>query len=192
MIPSGGPIPTYFPPELLKESVSTSLRCGLPAKPYPVISSIENEWYSAQLAAANEPSLFRELKRKSRQHDRLRFSYIPSFESTLIVRVELKPGSERLVAKKLTGQGGYEPGHIAKSVERRLSRPEASALRKLMANTRILEIRSNECTPGLDGEMWLIEGVDRRGYHYVERWSPDDGAVHTVGTFLLKLAGLNN
>lgn len=40
-----------------------------------------------------------------------------------------------------------------------------------------------------DGSQWIVEGIDRNGYHYVNRSSPEDGPVRAFGDFALLLTG---
>jgi hypothetical protein len=45
--------------------------------------------------------------------------------------------------------------------------------------------------PGLDGSVWVIEGMDRGEYRHVQRWSPQNGGVKELGHMLVKFAGMN-
>jgi hypothetical protein len=39
---------------------------------------------------------------------------------------------------------------------------------------------------GKDGARWIIEGAKNGDYHFVDRWSPDDGPVPVIGLLMLK------
>ena len=62
-------------------------------------------------------------------------------------------------------------------------------MKAALANADIMGMSPKACELGLDGAVWLIEGVDARGYHFVERWSPEAGGVHDVGLMMLRLTG---
>jgi hypothetical protein len=189
-----GPMPqslaaqtTYFPPPYPKQIApcSPSPKSG----GAPVVSEFENRWYSKHLLAAKEPSLY-EAARRPGGNDVIRFTWLPSFHPPVIVRVEgLRSASPHLIAKQLSGAGGYDPGVVAKQIDRRLSPVEAVALRHVLLRTNVFDLPALECRGGMDGAKWIVEGLGKDGYHFVARWSPDDGKVHETGLALLKLTG---
>ena len=177
----------FFPPSLSKRTVS----CAWYRRGHmPIISDFETKWFSSQLAAAKEPSLFN-LTRQGRPFiDVVRFSWVQTFHHPVIVRIEgLNSNTARLVAKQLTGAGGYDPGKIDKEIERQLTRQEVSNLRSLIARTRIASLPARICDGGTDGSQWLIEVTDRDGYHFLNRWTPEQGEVHEFGLAAIKLTG---
>jgi hypothetical protein len=174
---------SYFPPAFSAPAITCPTASG--PKKLPLLSDLENEWFSDQLAAAHEPVLY-----PSSASEQLRFTWIPSFDHTVTVRViGLGSSNPQLIAKKLSGQGGYEPGVIANKVVRPLSRREATMLRALVSDSHVLDASSKLCGLGVDGSEWLIEGTGPSGYHFVARWSPENGSVRELGLVLLRLTG---
>jgi hypothetical protein len=175
----------YFPPAFAKASV----RCERGAQ--EIVSDLENRWYSSHLSAAKEPSLYVALtRRKGTISSQLRFTWLRSFHPPVVVRIDRTgTNSPVLVAKQLSGAGGYAPGTISKSLERPLSATEANRLHAILMRTDISHAAPKECDRGIDGAQWLIEVMDSSGCHFVDRWSPDRGAVRELGLFLLGLTG---
>jgi hypothetical protein len=81
------------------------------------------------------------------------------------------------------------PGTISKRLDRDLTLAEVGRLRAIMAHTRVFDLPPKACDLGLDGAQWLMEGVDARGYHFVGRWTPEQGPVRELGMVLLGLTG---
>ena len=113
----------------------------------------------------------------------------PSFHHPVIVRIERSGQEAQLVAKQLSGAGGYEPGIVEREATRPLSAIEIAKLDAILSATKVLEQRATDCNGGLDGSRWIVEGVDRNGYHFVNRWSPQEGPVREFGDFALALSG---
>jgi len=100
-------------------------------------------------------------------------------------------GEIDLVAKRLSGGGGYDPGELEKPgvVRRTLTRKEARQFQAMLARAGKLNRRPITCTLGLDGSQWILESADGGTYHYVNRWSPERGSERALGEFMLGLAG---
>ena len=181
----------YFPPGFAQPSIACDGGSG--ARPMAIVSDFENGWYSQHLHAAGEPSLYIAAKTPpAGDNFILRFTWLRSFHPPLFIRVVPSPGGGlHLIAKQLSGAGGYDPGKIAKTVNRPMSAAETEALRAAVAKTAIFDQPPADCALGLDGAQWIIEGVDRAGYHFVKRWTPEDGAVRAIGLHLIGLSGWN-
>ncbi|MDQ4087259.1 MAG: hypothetical protein M3177_04485 [Pseudomonadota bacterium] len=182
--------PEYFPPELGQPT----LRCSFDTddRLHPILSELERDWYSRQLAAADEPSLYllsREALRPSGSAT-LRFTWLRSFHPPVVIRIETSgPDLHRLVAKQLSGAGGYDPGEVSKTVERPLTPAEAERLRTVLERARLFEIPPDPCPGGCDGSEWIFEAVEGRRYRFTSLWSPDTGPGHELGRFLMALTG---
>jgi hypothetical protein len=189
----GSPLPAaqtvYFPPPYPERVAPCSP--SPPSGGTPVVSEFENRWYSEQLSAAAEPSLFEAANSNPRRaSNTIRFTWLRSFHPTVVVRIEgLTSPSPRLIAKQLSGAGGYKPGSVNRQVDRKLSSAEVVALRKTLLRTKVFDLPALECSGGMDGAEWIVEGVDDTGYHFVDRWSPMRGEVRETGLSLLKLTG---
>lgn len=155
-----------------------------------VISEIEADWYREQLSAAGEPSVYRMASAAGNSDDRtIRFTWLRTFDAPVFVRVEHRAGASRLMAKQLSGAGGYEPGTVVRDVERVLSRTEVIELERVISEASLKSMTPKDCAMGTDGSQWIIETADEQGYQFIQRWSPDDGPVWDVGQALLKLSG---
>lgn len=188
---------TYFPSSF--SNIDTNCVDPESGKPTPVLTDLERQWYSAQLSAAREPSLYlKSTRRISHDGPTLRFTWLRSFHAPIIVRIEhLGSSHPRMVAKKLSGKGGYSPGSVNERLVRRLSQEEQKALRIALETTSVASMTPKSCYHGpagmvmiqLDGAEWIIEVVDTKGYHFVDRWSPQRGGVHDLGLMVLRMTG---
>lgn len=176
-------LPNYFPSSMIVDS-----------KPCPegdlssvgTVSDFEKDWYARQLAAADEPPLYG----ATADGSSLRFTWLRTFHKPIVVRLSgLETDTPRLIAKEMTGHGGYDPGKVGRIVKRFLTTEEADAIRALIARNRVLTEPVDACRFGNDGAEWLIESNGRTGYRFVKEWSPERGAMRDTGLALLKLTG---
>ncbi|MDB5438517.1 MAG: hypothetical protein JWM33_944 [Caulobacteraceae bacterium] len=178
---------SYFPAALAQP-----VKCAPPSAlgSMPVVSPFENTWFSQQLSAAKEPSLSSpETTSEQGAGDRLRFTWLRSFHPPVIVRLEgVGTKAPHLIAKQLSGTGGYDPGSVDMSLDRALTAQEGQALTDALSAAKLTTLPP-ECSLGLDGASWLVELADSKGYHLIKRWSPKEGEVRTLGLFLLGLTG---
>jgi hypothetical protein len=181
----GGP---YFPPASAQPA--TVCEYGDRRLQVPAVGEFEDRWFSRHLAAAREPSLYR-LSQAARASGRvtLRFTWLRSFHAPVIVRVESDGDSHRLIAKVLSGAGGYNPGEIERQTARPLSADEARRLRMLLSRNHFFDLPGSSCEFGCDGAQWIFERVDESGYRVLNRWTPRHGPSAEVGAYLLDLTG---
>lgn len=187
----------YFPPSFSK--IAPNCADQESGKPSPILTDLQKVWYSAQLSAAREPSLYLESTRRiARNGPTLRFTWLRSFHAPIIVRIEhLGSSHPTMIAKKLSGKGGYAPGSVNERVTRSLSQEEQRTLRRVLETTNVASMSPKPCYHGpagmttiqLDGAEWIIELVDTNGYHFVDRWSPQDGGIHDLGLMVLRMTG---
>jgi hypothetical protein len=155
-----------------------------------------NDWYSGQLRAAAEPRL----RATGEDREIFRLSWIPSFHPTVIVRVERNESQYVLVAKRLTGAGGYEPGKVGEQVRRPLERSEWNAFNRHLKAANFWSMQPDEPPKftengeqviGTDGSQWFLEGASRTEYHFVDRWFIEDYPSYFRACLcLLALSGL--
>ncbi|WP_293646008.1 hypothetical protein [Sphingopyxis sp. RIFCSPHIGHO2_12_FULL_65_19] len=178
----------YFPKSFGKPAQVCNFK-GYP-ECFATISEVERDWYPSHWDAAREPSLY-ERSRVSAPAGKstLRFTWLPTFHHPVIVRIERSGEHATLIAKQLSGEGGYEPGKVEREVRRPLSAAEIGKLRAILFRTKVLEQRATECDNGLDGSQWIVEGVSHEGYRFINRWSPTEGPVRKFGDFALGLTG---
>lgn len=188
---------SYFPPSLLEAVEPCEYGNGRTGE--PVMDGFRSEWYSSHLRAAREPRLGGAAPTYALDGlGVLRFTWLRSFHAPVMVRVEaVSDDSLRLTATELTGAGGYEPGRVARRIERRLSAEEARHLTAVLSEGQVLDLPPSDACPVAengdiiiqgDGARWIIEANGPGGYRYVDRWS-GEGPVRELGLHLLGLTG---
>ncbi|WP_206238835.1 hypothetical protein [Novosphingobium terrae] len=156
-----------------------------------VMNEFQEGWFSEHLAAAGEPSLAK-LAETAPASGRavVRFTWLPSFDHPVTVRLEWVPsGAMHLTARMLSGAGGYAPGVVKQKVDRDLTEAEKATMNKLFASLLLWRQPAALCDLGSDGAEWIFDGADSAGYHFVKRWSPNNGPVKEAGMAMLKLTG---
>jgi hypothetical protein len=168
----------YFPPSLYEATIQCGLFGRGPRR--EVMSDFLSNWYGGHLRAAGEAPLFR------MSGPTLRFTWLRSFHAPVVIRLDTAAnGTVMMTATELSGKGGYDPGTIARRIERPLSAQEAAALTRTLEETAILEQAPRTCRLGMDGAEWIIESVGPHGYRFVDRWTPSDGPVRELGLLML-------
>jgi hypothetical protein len=125
-----------------------------------------------------------------------RIFIIPTFYHPLSIRVEKSGGDYLLVAKRLSGQGGYGWGTLKGEKKRKLSEREWRSLLNLLNETSFWSLptgdkefepnEKGEVTICLDSTSWILEGVSGGKYHVVDRYSERKG-VKEVGLYMVML-----
>lgn len=180
---------------------------GFPSKPqpddcgveHPRLSEVEIEWYPGQWSAACEPPLKDAVGSENDPHFVFRFSILPSFASSLFMRLESHGNGQTLIVKQMTGSGGYDPGVIARSKEIELTDQEVAAIQESLVgilkarDAEIAQSRTNgpkdTCFGTFDGTMWIFETVQDGRYDLVQVNSPSGGALFDLGQMLLAKTG---
>ncbi|HWW12190.1 MAG TPA: hypothetical protein VN018_06720 [Brevundimonas sp.] len=170
----------YFPLSL-REMTMNCADFG-PGSRRAVLSDFAADWYGRHLRAAGEAPLF------AASGPTLRFTLLRSFQAPVVIRLDTAAdGTMTMTATELSGKGGFEPGTVARRIERRLSAREAAAVRRVLEETAVLAQEPGECSLGLDGAQWIVESAGPEGYRFVNRWSPGDGPVRELGVHLIGL-----
>lgn len=146
-----------------------------------------NEERASMFAAFREPPL-QAMPRCVDESYRL--TWVPSFHSPVVVRVWRSGNNHYMVAKRLSGRGGYEMGSLSEEQARPLSVDEWHNLMNLSKQASFWQLPSNinEVLPN-DGAAWMIEGLKNQKYHYIHRRTPS-AQVNGVSKYLIKLTGL--
>ncbi len=143
------------------------------------------KWYSMQLKALQEPSLF--ALSKDREAESYRFLWLRTFHHPVAVRLDRlqSDGSWVLVTKVASGAGGYSPGRLVTNTSRKLTAPEVQDFLSRIQKAQFWSAPNpvNDQT-GTDGSQWIIEGVKEGHYHVVDRWMPKHGPARDLGLFL--------
>ena len=129
-----------------------------------------------------------------------RITFIPTFVGPVKIRVERHREEFVLVAKRLSGQGGFEVGNLKDEKKRRLKPEEWNHLLALIDkagfwNMPYVEKASEpnekgEVTLCLDGSEWVLEGVKNGKFHAVNRYCPNEKTFEEIGLYPAKLSGL--
>ena len=170
----------YFPQSLREATVS----CAFGFRRVGVLDEHRAGWYGQHLRAAGEEPIF------GSPTPALRFTWLRTFDAPVVVRLDTTAeGAVLMTATELSGHGGYDPGNVARRIERRLSAEESAALARVLEDTDALQQRPRACDLGLDGAQWIFESTGPGGYRFVDRQSPRDGPVRDLGLHLLTLTG---
>ena len=141
----------------------------------------KSDWYSAQLSALQEPSLYQMIKAANAES--YRFLWLRTFHHPVAVRIDVNPdGTSLLTAKMASGAGGYRPGTISEKHSQMLSKEQTSAFLSQVEASKFWRAPNpiND-QRGTDGSQWIIEGLKRGRYHVVDRWSPTSGVARQLG-----------
>lgn len=163
--------PTYFPDEALgKNQEEHNFRAS---------------WYSACLAAMEEPSLW-EMSRNRESHV-YRFLRLPSFDLPAVgVRLSVKKDGTAGLISTVTGPSmlGY-PSAPTNRKTRHLTKEQTNTFLGIVQETGFWNEPNLDDRAGLDGEQWILEGVRNGEYHIVDRWSPKKGVCLELGRHLM-------
>lgn len=141
-------------------------------------------WYSKLLRAMGEPSLHCETVRPA-----YRFLWLRTFHHPIAVRIEARADGMHLSAVELSGASGYDPGAVARRVDRVLTATEARAFDATLTRTKVWSVDPSEGEQGLDGAQWVIEAHDGKRQAVHDRWSPERGRMRELGLAFLQLTG---
>lgn len=154
--------------------------------------------YVMELKALHEPSLLA-LTDYPVSHS-FRFLWLRSFDHPIALRLTIldESGVAQLTVKVADGKGGYEPGDLITNKSLPVSAPEVQGFLKLVDQAKFWKLATREdvvrpdgtVTVTADGANWVVEGVQGKRYHVVDRLSPMDGAYRDMALELLRLSGL--
>jgi len=198
MLDAGQQEPT---PELDQVGHDCALQSSL--MPNSGLDPYDAAWYSQHLEAAGEP-LIEPTDREDVEVYRL--LVLPSFTSTITVRVERHGDQVTYTTKRLSGAGGYEPGEIEWQADGTMSDADWFEFKDLLLAgkfwTRIsydemVKIRMEQCNQGerlvcampLDGTMFVLEGADSSRYKVVDRHNSFEEPLESAAQLLLSISG---
>jgi hypothetical protein len=125
---------------------------------------------------------------------------VPIFRHPISLRVEKTKAGYFVSAKRLSGEGGYNWGHLNRQTRRRLNETEWQELLELLSAASFWTLPSQEEEPKpnekgeltvcLDGTSWYLEGVKGGTYQAVYRYCPAAKSFKAVGLYMLKLSKL--
>lgn len=117
-----------------------------------------------------------------------RLRVIPSFSAPVVVRVQRSGGAATLIAKRMSGMGGYYYGRLCRRAERKLEQAEFESIRSCFARPAVWSAASDEM---MDGSTWSVDAIIDNEYKAHSQWSPREGPLHECAMKLLKLSGFS-
>jgi hypothetical protein len=104
-----------------------------------------------------------------------------------------KDGTSLLTVKVTNGRGGFKTGVLIKNETRRLSKDYTEGFLDDVPELNYWSLPTDVPANhrGCDGADWVLEAVKDGRYKVVVRWSPEEGAVRTLGlAMMIRLAEL--
>jgi hypothetical protein len=146
---------------------------------------------AARLVQVNEPPLCCRPSDTSREY---RFTWLRTFDHPVVVRISERLDKEWIVVVKVaSGKSGYDFDNLRllRNVKRVVGIAEVKdLLASFDADSLFWRMPVHVADAGHDGATWLVEAKGPNGYHYVSRWSPENGVIREIGTKFLTLSGL--
>ncbi len=176
------PAQDYFPPGSLDKT--------------PQGHELKAAWFSKQLKAMREPSLW-ELSKKDPKAEVYRFLWLRAADHPVAIRVVVRAGgSAWLNSRMTTGKGASDPGHITRYsvswLRKKLTQEFLDETVKVGFQSMPTLSAQNDATAGMGGSEWIVEGIKDGQYHVVVRHSPDVAdPVREIGLLALKLGRFN-
>jgi hypothetical protein len=132
------------------------------------VTEFESKWYGKSLERMNEPRLpgFA----KDVNADVYRFMILPTWGNPIVVRVQRHEEFYSLSARRLNGQGGYDPGKLVEAKDIELGADDSKSLALLIQNLNFFQLPTEDDVRGFDGDQWIVEGVSQGKYHVAVRW----------------------
>lgn len=147
------------------------------------VSEFEAEWYSKSLKRMEEPSLWPAAK----EAFAIRFLILPTWGNSISVRAIKEGDRYRLIARRLGGQAGYDPGKLVESKEVLLNVDDSKKLDAHLDAAKIFELATDDKVHGKDGDQWIVETVKDGKYRIMVRWTP---SYDTAKRKLTRFVGL--
>jgi hypothetical protein len=175
----------YFSPEALNSPVGT---CRDQPKA-PAVSSVEASWYSGIWIRAREPSLAATANSSPRMT--WRFTDIPNLSAPMVFRISLEGnGRLHMIAKRLSGKGGYDPGSLRDQVDRMLTSDEQRRFQKALLSVEdVLAKPIDHCSIVLDSDQLILERTQAGRYVIGQRYSQTGKTMTEMNELLVHFAG---
>jgi hypothetical protein len=117
------------------------------------------EWYSRYLRAIREPSLWA-LSRRQQRTTAYRFLWLRSFQPPVSLRVTINPNWTGVLTTKIgIGARGDGPARLIKDDAFPIGKHGTALLFTRVIETHFWELPSRGTPGGIDGEQWIVEGV---------------------------------
>lgn len=164
----------YFPNKIFSENVKND--------------EFKVKWYSQHLVSMNEPSLWKLIKSPTKEIYRL--LWLRTFDSPVVIRLEINTDSAKLFVKRTNGLGGYNAGSLIDDFKYEISKDSISNFIDLLRSSNFWKLSANkQLFLGTDGSRWIVEGIKNGKYHLVDRYCGDE--IKELGLFLLSMSKLD-
>jgi hypothetical protein len=142
------------------------------------------EWFSTALSNLKEPALYQQHRAASARS--YRFLWLRAFNHPICTRLDISgDGIGMLTLKILSGAGGNS-GRLIESRRRPITKEVSKRFAESVTSLGFWKMNSKAWNQrGTDGAEWILEGAADGQYHIVADWSPEDGAVRTLGLQLM-------
>jgi hypothetical protein len=153
---------------------------------YPpnVFDEFTVKWYTSDLTALQEPSIW-ELSQTS-DAEVYRFLWLRAFHGPVAIRLIVqRDGSGQLIAKVLGGRGSPTVGKLVENRTLQLSKEHVQWFLDAIDRLKYWELKPGRELGGCDGADWILEGAKNHHYSAVQRWSPTEGPIRTLGFMML-------
>jgi len=98
-------------------------------------------------------------------------------------------GRLRMVAKRLSGKGGYDPGKLKDQKDRWLTPDERVRFQEALRSVEFVLVAPVECTGVLDGEVLVLEQNQDRHYAIGQRFWEMRQPMAKMSALLSEFAG---
>jgi hypothetical protein len=136
------------------------------------VSEFDEKWYGKALRRMGEPSLLQAAS--DAKSSIYRFTILPTWGNPISIRITKQAEIYRLAARRLNGQGGYDPGRLTEKKDIKLSDADSKLLEEHISRIHFFDMPTQDGPAGMDGEEWILEGVADGKYHVVVRWCASD------------------
>jgi len=113
--------------------------------------------------------------------------WLRTFHHPMAIRVEVQSdGTSRLITKMASGAGGNDPGKLIQNDSATLTKEQTELFLRTIEEKGFWKLPSrDDSRMGCDGAQWIIEGIKNGTYHFVDRWTPEDGEVREIGLMMV-------
>jgi hypothetical protein len=122
-----------------------------------------------------------------------RFLSLPTFDSPMLVRIDVRKESEKIITfKKTSGKGGYEPGTLVSTKTATMTEHDFAVFTNLLHEAKFWSLPErmpvDPMKLTLDGTCEVIEAV-KDGKHHIVGWGSPDGGPYLIACIRLKRLG---
>lgn len=127
------------------------------------MDEIRSDWYSEELKALHEPSVWQV---SHRSHDAVyRFLWLRAFHPPLCVRLDIGDHTASITFKEGRFHGAGEPGKLLRTKTSLVPQSQVHAFLRDVAEDHFWTIPSpNSDLGGADGSEWILEGAEHGTY----------------------------